>query len=127
MEIQVDVAPYSKLEAITFYIGPTHVATFHRVVAASENPEERCRFLFVFWKKGPQGAQDESCLIIASEELTKGAPPVLVVYDHTSRTELEADGDWAEVGTFERKAISLASERLATRFTERPPRAGRPK
>ena len=126
MEILVDVAPNSKLEAITYYVGPTHVATFNRVVAASENTEERCRFLLIFWKQGQHGAEEESCLIIPSEELSRGAPPVLVMYDNTARTVLQAGGgDLADASTFERKAISIASERLATSFTERPPRAGR--
>jgi hypothetical protein len=128
MKAQFETAPMSRVNRVTYYISPTHVATFNRIVPGSGSVDERYRFMVIFWRRAQTetGSEEEPCLVITSEQCAGGAGPILAVYDDAGRIVLEDElDDWADLNRFERRAMSIASERLATNFAERPPRSER--
>jgi hypothetical protein len=116
------------VKRVTFYIGPTHVATLNRIIPPPGAAHGRYRYLLLFFRRvqNETGSEEEPCLIISSETFQGAHDLVLGVYDDTGQDILrEERGNWADLDMFERKALSLAGERLVTSFVERPPRGGR--
>ena len=127
MKTQFDIAPMSRVNLVTYYTGATHVATFNRIEPGSGSVDEPYRFMVMFWRRAQTetGSEEEPCLVITAEEVAGGTAAVLATYDEAGRNVQDEPGDWTDLNNFERRAMSIANERLATSFAERPPRAGR--
>jgi hypothetical protein len=117
-----------ELKRVTFYISPTHVATLACAMPFPDSGLRRHHYLLTAFLRDASvsGSQEEPCLIISSEAIDGDHDLVLAAYDDSGRQILHGEhGDLADLHVFERKAISLANERLATNFVERVPRDGR--
>jgi len=116
------------VKRVTFYVSPTHGATLNRIIPSPGSDQRQYHYMLVCFPRVPGDpvAEDQPCLIISSETTGGSEGPVLVAYDDTGRQILRDEpGHWVELDAFERKALSLANERLATNFVERAPRNGR--
>ena len=105
-------------DTVAMYGSPTHDATLARAIQRPGSEQLRIHHLLMVFARQSAPPSDP-CLIVSSETPEGGGAPVLGIYDQTGRQMVrEQQGDWADLQTFGRRAIALASERLGTTFKE---------